>query len=588
MLKNINSLKKTLSTTQKNKIILIFVMSFFIPFMEVLSIATLGALILFVIDVDNIVKMIPIQNLEDFVKSIDKTTLIYVLSVFVLVLIIFKNLFLLLYSFLAVKLQKEIISSHSLHIYKHYMNKKFIDLTYLNTPGIQNDILGQSSKISYYIFFNISLLKDFLLALLFIFGLLAVNFKVTIFLIFIALIFSILYFLFTRKKIKNFGLQANFFDRELIKITQYTFVGIKSIIIFSKKKFFQNRFIEIIEQKIKNEIWYDTISKLPRLILEIAFAACIVLFMNFSIKSEDDISKILPFLVFLSLISIRLLPIFSNLNLVMTNIKHIEPVVEKLLKFWDVPTILTKAPLIDLEKQNFNNLNYIGLKNVYFNYKTSDKNIINNLSFKFEKNKIYALTGTSGAGKSTLIDIICGFLEPSTGRVEANGKNIYQNIELWRQQIAFVPQDNFLLNDTIIANISFVDLGKETNMKRFNDAIEQSDLIEFIDMLPKKEMTITGDRGINISGGQKQRIGLARALYKNGNFIALDEATNSVDKDSEVTIIDTLHKIKKGKIIIVIAHSQSTINLCDEVILLKNGEVKFTGKPESYFSQNKS
>ena len=181
MLKNINSLKKTLSTTQKNKIILIFVMSFFIPFMEVLSIATLGALILFVIDVDNIVKMIPIQNLEDFVKSIDKTTLIYVLSVFVLVLIIFKNLFLLLYSFLAVKLQKEIISSHSLHIYKHYMNKKFIDLTYLNTPGIQNDILGQSSKISYYIFFNISLLKDFLLALLFIFGLLAVNFKVNIY-----------------------------------------------------------------------------------------------------------------------------------------------------------------------------------------------------------------------------------------------------------------------------------------------------------------------------------------------------------------------------------------------------------------------
>ena len=578
MIKIIITLIKSLNKSQKYKILTISIISFFIPFLEVLSIASLGALILFIIDIDNNIKLIPLEELRGFIQTIDKMTLVFALSIIFSILIILKNLFLLLYAFLEAKIKKEISSSYAINLYKHYLNKKYINLAYLDTSEIQNQILWQSGKVSLYIFLIITLIKDFFLALLFITGLFIINFKVTFLLIFLSLVLSTLYSLTTRKKISKLGLLVSILDGELIKITQNTLVGIKTIIIYSKKKFFHNKFIEIIGKKIKNEIWFTTISVLPRLILECIFALCIVLFLILSINSEEDIANVLPYLVFLSLVSIRMLPIFSSLNIIIANIRLVKPIVSSLLKFWDVSKIPAELPFSDLVKENFDSLNCIELKNINFEYSTPHKKIIDDLSFKFEKNKIYALTGVSGGGKSTLIVIICGFLEPYSGQVEVNGKSIYLDIESWQGQVAFVPQDNFLLNDSIIKNVSFGELDNEINIKKFNNAIIQSNLIEFVDSLKKKEQTIVGDRGINISGGQRQRIGLARALYKNGNFIALDEATNSVDKDSEVEIMNTLHKIKKDKIIIVVAHRQSTINLCDEVIKMNNGTIKITKK----------
>ena len=572
MIENIKLVNRTINSSERKKFIIFFSMSFLIPFLEFLSIASLGALILFVVDLENSIKLVPIQSIQELIGSMDKVKLVFILSSIVLILIVLKNIFLLFYAYFESKLKKEIGASHSAHILKQYINKDFIDLVYLDTSEIQNDILNQARKISEYFIYLITLIKDSFLALFLIAGLFLVNFKITFFLILVSIIMSIFYFILTNKKVELIGKLASLFEGELVKVTQNIFVGIKSIIVFSKQKFFQNKFIEIITKKIRNEIWFETISKLPRLVLEIVFAICIVLFINYSIKSEGDISKILPFLVFLSLVSIRMLPVFSNLNLILANLKHSEIVVKRLSKFWDTEHKIREKSTI-LKKKDYKDFNYIELKNVSFSYSINNI-VINNLDFKFEKGKVYALTGVSGSGKSTLIDIISGFLKPTKGHVEVNNENVYEGLEFWRHQVAFVPQDNFLINDTIAANISFGEFDEQIDTKNLNDSIDKSNLRNFVNELPKKEKTLVGDRGINISGGQRQRIGLARALYRNRNFIALDEATSSIDQESEFFILNTLHKIKKDKIIIIIAHRQSTISLCDETIHLNKGIIE--------------
>ena len=181
---------------------------------------------------------------------------------------------------------------------------------------------------------------------------------------------------------------------------------------------------------------------------------------------------------------------------------------------------------------------------------------------------MYALTGRSGAGKSTLVDLISGVLNPDQGIIFSNTKDIHQNIKNWQKKVGYVPQDNFLINDSIKNNICFAEKPEEVNIDLLNEAIDQSDLRDFIKNLPKKENMILGDGGVNISGGQKQRIGLARALYQKRSILILDEATSSVDSETEYKILKTLHKIKKNKIIIMIAHRQSTIEKCDQVINL--------------------
>ena len=213
----------------------------------------------------------------------------------------------------------------------------------------------------------------------------------------------------------------------------------------------------------------------------------------------------------------------------------------------------------------------IEVKNVSFSYNLNENNILENLSFDLQKGKIYAITGKTGVGKSTLLDILTGILVPSKGSVLINGKEIKENIIKWQQNVGYVPQDHFLLNESIAKNICFGD--DEPNLERLNFSIKNSELNELLRQLPKKENTIVGDRGIRISGGQKQRLGLARALYNDKTFLAFDEATSAVDQETELNILNTLHKLKKNRIIVIIAHRENTIKSCDEEIQISDRKI---------------
>ena len=189
----------------------------------------------------------------------------------------------------------------------------------------------------------------------------------------------------------------------------------------------------------------------------------------------------------------------------------------------------------------------LNINNVKFEYLNSNKSIFQNLNLLIDKGKAIGIVGKSGSGKTTLINLISGLLYPAEGKITSDGVDIFKNIDSWQKKIGLVPQDNFLMDDSIIKNITFLNDEEKVNEKRLKDAINYSGLSEFIDKLDSGLNTNVGEGGAFLSGGQIQRVILARLLYNDPEILILDEFTNSLDPESENHILEKLELLKKEK-----------------------------------------
>lgn len=213
----------------------------------------------------------------------------------------------------------------------------------------------------------------------------------------------------------------------------------------------------------------------------------------------------------------------------------------------------------------------ISLKNVAFKY-SENIDAINNISLDFKRNEITAIIGESGAGKSTLVNLLLRLYECSSGEITINGTNIkYLTRESLSQNIAIVTQRIFIFNDTIANNVAY---GLAFDKNRVESALKNAQLFDFASSLPNGIDTILDEFGVNLSGGQRQRIAIARALYKQPEILILDEVTSALDSNTENLIKEAISAIRKDKIIILIAHRPSTIELANQIVRLENGAVK--------------
>ena len=218
----------------------------------------------------------------------------------------------------------------------------------------------------------------------------------------------------------------------------------------------------------------------------------------------------------------------------------------------------------------------ISYKDVNFKYDTTNDKAIKNLNLEIKGGAMTALVGHSGAGKSTVINLLPRFYDPQEGTISIDGKNTSKvNLNSLRRNISLVSQDVILFDDTIKNNIAYAN--PEASNDELEKACKNSAAMEFIEKLPQKFDTIVGENGVRLSGGQKQRISIARAILKKSPIILLDEATSSLDADSEEVVQQAINNLTKNKTTIVIAHRLSTIHNADAIFVLKNGGVIDSG-----------
>lgn len=230
----------------------------------------------------------------------------------------------------------------------------------------------------------------------------------------------------------------------------------------------------------------------------------------------------------------------------------------------------------DPKKINFKNLELINTSFKYIN--KNSKHILVNIFLKINKGDKIAIIGESGSGKSTLIDLISTITKPSSGYLMINEQNIHldknENLLIdWRGSISFVPQTPFLVNKTIIENIALGTNIENIDKSKVIDASKKSLIHEYIISLKNGYFTKIGERGINLSGGQMQRIALARAFYKDNNFLILDESTNSLDKKTEYKIIKNIISTKNNKTVLFVTHNSELLNNFTRIIKVEKGKV---------------
>jgi ABC-type multidrug transport system fused ATPase/permease subunit len=223
-----------------------------------------------------------------------------------------------------------------------------------------------------------------------------------------------------------------------------------------------------------------------------------------------------------------------------------------------------------------------------FNYEQSENLVLSNINIKILSGEAVGFVGQSGSGKSTLIDIMLGLLEPQSGSVLINGQTIENVKQSWQKQIGYIPQTIFLMDDSLRRNIAIGIADTEIDEVAIVEALKSAQLEEFVASLPEGLDTVVGERGVRLSGGQRQRIGIARALYHRPSVLVLDEATSSLDTETEHGVMQAVQALQGDKTVIIVAHRLSTVEYCDRLYRLDAGRIVEEGTFDEVMNRSRS
>ncbi len=222
----------------------------------------------------------------------------------------------------------------------------------------------------------------------------------------------------------------------------------------------------------------------------------------------------------------------------------------------------------------------VRLEGLSFRYDDTADETLHGVSLTVKKGMSLGVVGPSGSGKTTLVNVLLGLLPPSEGRILVDGRDVADCMAAWQRHIGYVAQDIYLLDDTIRANIALGEDDADINETALKQAIEASQLDEFLATLPDGERTVLGERGVRLSGGQRQRVAIARALYRNPQLLVFDEATSALDTTTERAVVSAIERLRGNHTLVIIAHRLSTVKGCDSLVYLNKGRVEATGSYE--------
>ncbi len=321
-----------------------------------------------------------------------------------------------------------------------------------------------------------------------------------------------------------------------------------------------------------------TVQQLPRLLMEVLTIAAFALLVVTTLAQGGAIGDIIPKMGLFAVAAFRLIPSINRILAASQALKYCSPVIDILQKELELPKEETNRP----ERASKSFKNQLILQNISYTYPAAPSPALKNISLTIKQGTSVGFIGKSGSGKSTLVDILLGLLTPDSGSIEADGVDIQENMRGWQNQIGYVSQSIYLTDDTLRKNIAFGLPTEEINEESVKKAISAAYLTEFIEQLPEGLNTIVGERGVRLSGGQRQRIGIARALYHNPSILVLDEATSALDISTEKEVMEAVNALQGSKTIIIVAHRLSTIEKCDTVYNLANGEIESHGTPSLF------
>ena len=389
------------------------------------------------------------------------------------------------------------------------------------------------------------------------------------------LLAGFLYVRFMAKRATEAGEVLNKEALQAFKAANQALGSVKEVKICNRQDHFVDTYGTARAKMAKAKRTSAFLGELPKYLLEVVFIFGVAI-LSVIVVSRSTSKDVLALLALFVAAGFRLLPSLARMMGSYSAIKVGRP------GFEIVVNDLAAFPLARQDKTRFNPTplpleQTLSIENLSYSYATSKIPVLRNVSFSLPCGESLGIVGLSGAGKSTLVDLILGLHIPDEGRICVDGRDINENMPGWQIGIGLVPQDVFLLDESLTANIAFGIADEEIEIDQVRRAVEQAQLTEFAESLDHGLDSVIGERGMRISGGQRQRIGIARSLYSSPSLLVLDEATSALDNETELRISETIQSLHGSLTMIVVAHRLSTIKNCDRILFLDGGEVQDIG-----------
>ena len=546
-----------------------------LPFMAVLtnpSLIETNMILNYMYQVSNI---FGVENDQEF---------LFALGFLVFIILIISLIFKAITTYIEVKFLQMCEYNVSKRLVEGYLHQPYIWFLNRNSAELGKSILSQVSIVIDIMRSLMSLISKSIIAIALIALLIIANPKLSMI---VGLTLSLAYgiiFYFTRKYLNSLG-KENLKNDELrfIAVSE-AFGAAKEIKVGGLERAYIKSYSNAAKIFAQNKAILKVISQLPRYILEgIAFGG-IMLLILYLMFQEGSFNNAIPIISLYAFAGYRLMPVMQNIYISLSQISFSNPSLDNL--YYDIGKLNPIKNNYLEEKLSFDK--EIVLNNIDFNYPNTSQKALQGISLNIPAKSTIGLIGATGSGKTTLLDIILGLLMSDKGTLEIDGEVLSKkNLRSWQRNIGYVPQNIYLSDDTIAANIAFGVESKNINQIDIERASKIANLHDFIiNELPDKYNTTIGERGIRLSGGQRQRIGIARAVYLNPNILILDEGTSALDNETEKKVMESINKLSKKITIILVAHRLNTVRNCDKIYKFEKGKVIAEGKFDEIININ--
>ncbi len=473
----------------------------------------------------------------------------------------------------------------STRLIKRYLEQPYSWFLSRHSADLGKNILSEVNQIvGTGINTIIDLIAQVMVTIALIFLLSIVSLKLTIIIGFLFGLIYLLIFYFVNSYLNQIG-------KERLKNNQLRFTAVseafgaaKELKVGGLENTYIKSFSNFAQVIARTQASINVIAKLPRFILEAVAFGGVLLIILYEMRQTATFSNILPIISLYVFAGYRLMPALQQIYSSITLLTFVTPTIDKI--YYELQNL--KSSNINEKKEILFFNESISLKDIYYDYPNSSRTALKDINLNIPAKSIVGFMGATGSGKTTIIDIILGLLEPQKGTLKVDGTIIKeQNSRSWQASIGYVPQNIFLIDDSIAANIAFGKDIEDINQDEVEKVSKIANLHDFIiSDLPKKYQTIVGEQGVRLSGGQRQRIGIARALYNKPKVLILDEATSALDNKTEEKVMGAITRLSKNITIVLIAHRLTTLKNCDIIYNLEKGQIVQSGTYDELINKN--
>jgi len=385
------------------------------------------------------------------------------------------------------------------------------------------------------------------------------------------------FILAVNRRLKNLGETAYRNRQAAVKATAEGIGAFREARLNGSTDFFAGHLHRILENQARPQRIYYILQKSLWPSMELLTVAVLLAAMAAMLLWGRDMQTIAPTLALVAVALARLKGCLTELMLYYSSMRYqsglVRTVAAELRDLEQQPTTAaagSASPVMDLQKA-------IAVRHLDFRYDAAAEPILQDISLEIPRGASVALVGPTGAGKSTLVNLLVGLLEPTAGDILIDDHDLSVGAAVWQRRIGYVPQDIFLLDDTIRANVALGVADRDIDEAALRRALAAAQLDDFVAALPAGDRTVLGERGARLSGGQRQRIGIARALYRKPAVLVLDEATSALDTTTESALTAAVEQLRGTHTVILIAHRLSTVRRCDRIFFLEHGRLTAQG-----------